>query len=372
MALPAPPAQRERLYGVVAPLSLGAAIMVADLVEGPRTQYVGTLVGAPFLAASFVGARTTVAVGALVTLMGAAYGAYEGVATSMAQLVRLALIVGATAIAAVAAAARERRERQLVAVATVAEAVQRTVLRPLPEVVGHARVAVRYLAAVAEARVGGDLYEAVESPRGTRFLVGDVRGKGLQSVRLAAAVAAGFRTLAGRDVALEELASDLDRVVDTSHTDDHADEEFVTALVVELVGSRARVISCGHPPPLLVSAAGQVTTLELQPSPPLGMSARPLAAEVDLPAGSRMLLHTDGATDVRQDGRWFDLPAAAAELVHGPVDAALERLKEQLCAFGGGRLPDDVALLLLEPVSPVTNEARVDASTAVGAGSGGA
>ena len=54
---------------------------------------------------------------------------------------------------------RTQQEQQIANMTSVAEAAQRAVLRPLPEQLGPLKLGVVYLAAAAEARVGGDLYE---------------------------------------------------------------------------------------------------------------------------------------------------------------------------------------------------------------------
>ena len=61
--------------------------------------------------------------------------------------------------------------------------------------------------------MGGDLYEVVQSPDGVRLIVGDVRGKGLDAVQMAATVLAAFRRAAVLEVSLTAMAADLDSVV---------------------------------------------------------------------------------------------------------------------------------------------------------------
>src|SRR6202044_1900871 len=75
---------------------------------------------------------------------------------------------------------QDQQALQIANVASVAEAAQRAVLRPLPEQLGPLKLGVVYLAAAAEARVGGDLYEVTHTENhGIRLIIGDVRGKGL-------------------------------------------------------------------------------------------------------------------------------------------------------------------------------------------------
>ncbi|MCX4649328.1 hypothetical protein [Streptomyces sp. NBC_01446] len=71
------------------------------------------------------------------------------------QILSLAIV---TAVIAAFCYLRERRQRELAQVRSVSEAAQRVVLRPLPRRLGPLKVASVYLAAEAEARIGGDLF----------------------------------------------------------------------------------------------------------------------------------------------------------------------------------------------------------------------
>jgi len=69
----------------------------------------------------------------------------------------------------------------------------------------------------------------VLTPHGLRVLVGDVKGKGLEAVRVAAAVLGSFRESAFVSVSLRDLAAELDEGA-SRHL---GDEDFVTAVLVE-------------------------------------------------------------------------------------------------------------------------------------------
>ena len=101
-------------------------------------------------------------------------------------------------------------EQKLAKVTSVAEVAQRAVLRPLPQRVGPLELGVVYLAAAAEARVGGDLYEVARTQFGIRLIVGDTRGKGLDAVETAADVLGVFREVAHEVYTLAEVARRLD------------------------------------------------------------------------------------------------------------------------------------------------------------------
>lgn len=103
---------------------------------------------------------------------------------------------------------RERREAELASVRSIAEVAQRVLLRPVPRTAGGLSAAVSYTAAVAEARIGGDLYEVVTSPGGVRVIVGDVQGKGLDAVETAADVLGAFREAAHDEPGLTGVGSE--------------------------------------------------------------------------------------------------------------------------------------------------------------------
>src|SRR5947207_1319488 len=81
----------------------------------------------------------------------------------------------ASVLSALVARVRVERERRLRAVTRVAEVAQRALLGGVAPALGSLRLAVLYASASTEASVGGDFYEALETPYGVRLLVGDVR-----------------------------------------------------------------------------------------------------------------------------------------------------------------------------------------------------
>jgi sigma-B regulation protein RsbU (phosphoserine phosphatase) len=108
---------------------------------------------------------------------------------------------------------RVEREGRLRAVTRVAEVAQRALLGGVPPALGSLRLAVLYASASAEASIGGDFYEALETPHGVRLLVEDVRGKGLDAVRLAGVVLGSFRDVAQDRPDLAQVTAALDRSV---------------------------------------------------------------------------------------------------------------------------------------------------------------
>jgi serine phosphatase RsbU (regulator of sigma subunit) len=350
---------------VAACLALTAGIVVADVAAGlDKTQYVGLLVAVPFLAATFTGVRGVLALGLLAWLAGLGIGLSSADGAAAPQYVRLACLAAAVGLAALAARSRVRRERRMVAVQSAADAASRAILHPLPSAVAGVPVAATYASASEAARVGGDLYDAVATSHGLRMVVGDVRGKGLEAVRLAASALGAFREGVHREPDLQQVAVAMHEAVRR----DAGPEDFVTAVLVEVRDGSVRLLGCGHPHPLRLRA-GQVAELAMPDALPLGLGPPGPAVPVDVRPGDRVLLFTDGAVEGRRGGRFFPLYEAVRDtLSSSSLVEAVEELARQVQAYPDGGSGDDVALLAFElpaaaPVvpGPVGGEATAGA-----------
>ena len=184
--------QHRELAPVAAAALLLLGIVVADLVTGADTIFISLLVTGPLLAAAFTRPGVTALVGVVAT--GSAIALLPTSLTgSTNAIIRVAAIVAGSMLAVFVAAQREQRERDLGQMTAVADVAQNAVLWPVPPRVDGLTLAARYVSASVAARIGGDLYEVVATEHRTRLLVGDVRGKGLDAVRLASAVLGCFR-----------------------------------------------------------------------------------------------------------------------------------------------------------------------------------
>ena len=131
------------------------------------------------------------------------------------------------------------------------------------------------------------------------------------------------------------------------------------------------ITSCGHPPAVLVPSDGSPRFVEARTGLPLGLDVGlGKYTTVVLPwvPGDRLLMYTDGLTEARNEaGEFFPLLELAPVLGTGTVEEALDRLLDELRDYvPGGRLDDDLAIVLLEnsPVSaPVSDGAPEVAET---------
>ncbi|MDQ0310955.1 hypothetical protein J2S46_005511 [Kitasatospora herbaricolor] len=257
---------------------------------------------------------------------------------------------------------RMRRAAAYAAVSSVAEAAQRALLRLPGPTVGPLRLAVRYASAADDARIGGDLYSVLETPHGTRVLVGDVRGKGLGAVQTAAVVLGAFREAAYDEARLRGVAARIEASVER-HV---PDGEFTTALFAEFRRPGAvELLHFGHVPPVQVMADGTVRVLE-HPDPwvPLGLGrlvpGEPDSWDLPFGQGDVLVLCTDGVVEARRDGSgdFYPLAERAGPLVQGAarspaeLEAAVGRLYADLLAHTGGVLGDDALLLLISRDDP--------------------
>ncbi|MEN3539051.1 PP2C family protein-serine/threonine phosphatase [Microbispora sp. ZYX-F-249] len=345
---------------VVIPLGLIVVITALDLAL-PRSVHLGPLlVVAPALTASFAGPGYTAAIGALALAADVVGGLGQGVLGRPEHHVEMLALFAVSAVVVVFRVVHERHRAVLHQVRSVSEVAQRVLLRPLPRTVGPLRIASVYLAAAAEARIGGDLYAAARADGVTRLLIGDVRGKGLSAISDAAASLCAFREASHGPTTLPELMTRMENSIHqnlTEHavTDTDAQECFVTAAVAEIPDAEptVRVITCGHPPPLLLHG-NRVLTLEPdQVAPPLGLellaASEPRPATFPFEPGDVLLLYTDGVIEARdRAGAFFDLPARLGERAGEDVGTLLERLCEHLFQHVEGRLDDDTAVIAIE------------------------
>src|SRR5204863_8153370 len=127
-----------------------------------------------------------------------------------------------TGIAVVFTRIQNQREEALRRISHIAEVAQRAILRDPPPNIDGVAIAARYVSAAEQAVIGGDLYETAYTPFGVRVIIGDVRGKGLDAVGIAAGVLSRFRE---RVLQTPDLA-DVARAVDQYVAEAGGPEEF--------------------------------------------------------------------------------------------------------------------------------------------------
>ncbi|MFE5518606.1 PP2C family protein-serine/threonine phosphatase [Streptomyces virginiae] len=273
----------------------------------------------------------------------------------------------------------------------IAGAAQRALLRPLPGRIDGLTPAAAQLSASRGAAVGGDLYEVVPTAYGIRVVIGDVRGHGLPALGAAAAVLGAFREGAYDEPSLAGVLRRMERALgrhvrDRAESEPAAAEEFVTVLLLQIAPDGVLLaLNCGHPWPYVLrpaavlehcaprsrgAAPDPVPRTPAGPDhparrptrvlplprgetlPPLGVVPVPVDmwphACGELRPGETLFLYTDGAEDARdRAGRFFDLPGFLAREAAATPTRLVAGVHAALLRHTGGRLTDDVALLVL-------------------------
>jgi serine phosphatase RsbU (regulator of sigma subunit) len=171
--------------------------------------------------------------------------------------------------------------------------------------------------------VGGDYMDTVQLQDGTQlFIVADVAGKGLASAIMAMSFRSAFRSLTSQPLALVDMVNRAGQ----QHWEEgiEARRRYVTAIFVRLNLNKGEieVVNAGHNPALLLFPDGSTKIVEASGTP-LGMlpEMQYAAETIAFPAGSRVLLYTDGITEV----------------FHGDDEFGFDRLSD---LFRGAATPD--------------------------------
>ncbi|MFJ3903591.1 PP2C family protein-serine/threonine phosphatase [Streptomyces sp. NPDC090025] len=349
--------------GLSLPFLALALVVVADLISSQGQHFDRLLVIGPALAAVTWNVRGTLGIGLLAIGLRLVLAVAQGdPATDIvaAELVLAAVIAAAVWVSEV----RTRYERDLREVTAVAEVVQRVLLRPLAPRLGRVELRLLYVSAAAKARIGGDFYEAVQVPGAVRVMIGDVQGKGLGAVETASVLLGSFRASVTEARDLAVLADRLEEGLQQYGAwdpDSDAAERFATVLLIELPDNAdvIRLLSCGHPAPLLQRRDGGVLPVDFtDPSLPVNLAglyaSRHHIEEVPFGPGDRLLMFTDGVSETRdRAGEFYPLERRLRGWAREPADRLLPLLHRDLAAYGAHGLDDDVAaLLVVRPPEP--------------------
>ncbi|HEU5473612.1 MAG TPA: SpoIIE family protein phosphatase [Actinophytocola sp.] len=229
------------------------------------------------------------------------------------------------------AAVRERQatqrrlaeaERRYAQARDVIEQLQRELLPAGVPVLPRVQIAASYLLADTETAAGGDWFDAVTLSDGrVALVVGDVVGHGVA----ASATMGQLRILlherlaAGCDVAAAVAALDT-----AAGRIRGARAATVCVVVIDPATGALEYCTAGHPPPLVLSTAGDARYLPPTGAAPIGVGAA-FGTEVigtdALADGELVLLYTDGILE--RPGR--ELAQSTVELAQAAADIAADR-----------------------------------------------
>jgi phosphoserine phosphatase RsbU/P len=197
--------------------------------------------------------------------------------------------------------------------------------------------------------VSGDYCDLIENEDGFLFLLGDVSGKGVAASMLMSHLHATFRTLAGQNLSLQKMVEHANRLFAESTTAG----QFATMIVGSAkTDGKVTYVSAGHLPLFHISARG-VLAREAT-GVPLGMfcSTHFPVCEVTLDPGDKLLMYTDGLTEMfNAAGDEFGISRVhSLAKKHGATEpqAILSACIEELRSFSATtKQTDDLTLMVL-------------------------
>ena len=203
--------------------------------------------------------------------------------------------------------------------------------------------------------VGGDYYDFLDASDGAiGFVLGDVSGKGVPAALLMANLQASFRSQTADSL---QRPSDMLRLVNKHFFDSTAAERFATLFfgIYDDRTRRLRYVNCGHCPPFLLRANGELERLE-PTATPLGAFSnwKCREAETGLGVGDTLLLYSDGVTEAGIEGEeeFGDDRLAHALRVNQwqPAEALVQAIVEDVADFSAGSRSDDVTVVGLRGI----------------------
>ena len=251
-----------------------------------------------------------------------------------------------------------------------ARLIQRSLLpQEMPAISGYS-VAMRSVTCYA---VGGDLLDIIPTTSGPiHLLVADVAGKGLASALVTTSFRSAFRAMVNSGVSLLDIATRMNLL--HYGEGEESRRRYVTAFFIELDPKThtMRIVNAGHNPAFLI----QTPTPE-NPAPKIikiGASGTPVGLipfstyQVEthpLPIGSRLLVYTDGLTEVFRGEEEFGesrLLDSFCDCDSVQSEGVLDSIWSTLGRFSDGQEQSDdmSALVLLRQPHPTASlEANV-------------
>lgn len=197
----------------------------------------------------------------------------------------------------------------------------------------------------------GDFYDVVKIDSDVfGYFVADVSGHGVSAAFLTSAIKALLCEYAGPMFSPEDTMRGVDAVMRQIL----GEEQYLTACYARLNrrSGKLSIVSAGHPPVIVVSAAGTSQTLEMD-SDPLGIFSTLVIQRKDLAVspGDRFFLYTDGFIEsspgaARREGLDL-LVGACIRRRANPLSQAVSAIAADMLP-GARCLKDDLLLLAVE------------------------
>ncbi|WP_321477844.1 SpoIIE family protein phosphatase [uncultured Paludibaculum sp.] len=199
--------------------------------------------------------------------------------------------------------------------------------------------------------VGGDYFDFLElAPGRVGLLLADISGKGIAAALLMSNLQAALRSLAWQATRNLPL---LLRTLNLQFLESTPPERFATLFFSDYDDNTRtlRYANCGHNPPLLLRANGDVEWLKAT-GPVIGLLDvfQPEVGETRLAPGDRLIIYSDGVTDARGPGGDDLGDLEFAQIVRQNPAYSPEQLTAHIAALSPGEQFDDMTMVLARAV----------------------
>jgi phosphoserine phosphatase RsbU/P len=188
--------------------------------------------------------------------------------------------------------------------------------------------------------IGGDFYDVIALPDCVCVAIADVSDKGVPASIVAATLQGIIHALMLTGQSLPETADLINQFLCTRQVG-----KYATMVLLKIFpGGCVEFVNCGHVPPLLIRSAGKVIELEAS-NLIVGIieEATYSASQITLRPGDRILLATDGITEI--EDRTGELISFDGLIALAPLQTLDEILHELYQIQGTSEARDDWTLL---------------------------
>ncbi|MHB0975576.1 MAG: PAS domain S-box protein [Candidatus Aquicultorales bacterium] len=229
----------------------------------------------------------------------------------------------------------------------IADTLQEALLT-LPEDVAGIEFGHLYRSATEATDVGGDFYDLFEFEHNkVGVTIGDISGKGLEAATLTSLVKNTVKAYAHVDASPASIMAKTNHLVLEASKATTFSSVFFG--ILDLTKGVLTYCSAGHPPGILKTE--HECELLAGGSPIVGALADVrYADEIQvMKPGDALVLYTDGTTEARRNDEFFGEKRLLDYVreIKGAPSKMPERIFEKIQAFTGGRLSDDIALLVI-------------------------
>ena len=200
--------------------------------------------------------------------------------------------------------------------------------------------------------VGGDCFNVTELGNGrVGFFVGDVSGKGISAALLATLLQGVLDTIGELDLPLEQAATRVNRYLCKRSSD----ERYATLFMGVLAPTgELDFVNCGHVPPMVRRASGEVVPLT-DGNVPVGMfaEAQYARAAAQLGPGDFLVVYSDGVSEAANTRSEMFGEDKLADLLHdfkgSKVEELADAIQQAIRSFASGAVQsDDITILVAQ------------------------